>query len=104
MKSKTLITIFVIILATSVSMADAKPEADPVPEAAPEARPKLVVPGSNDELIIDEDAIILVNPISKNPENRAPRQYRGQLATQQQRSGASQTAKDLVSGESFYHG
>ena len=110
MNTKTLFIIFVCILSASIQVsvgeaeADAKPEADPIPEAAPETRPKLVVPGSEDELIIDEDAIILVNPISKNPENRAPRQYRGQLATQQQRSasGASQTAKDLVSGESVF--
>jgi len=115
MKSKTQLFIFALILSASIQVsvgeaeAEANPEAnadaEPVPEAAPEGRPKLVVPGSDDELIIDEDAIILVNPIQKNTENRAPRQYRGQLATQQQRSasGASQTAKDLVSGESMLY-
>jgi hypothetical protein len=114
MKSKKVVLTLIVVITLSVTInnaaADAVPDANPGPkpdakpgpkpepesQPDPEAKPKFV---SDDGIIFDDDAIILVSPIQKNPENRSPRQYRGQPAQQRTASGSSQTAKDLVSGK-----
>ena len=78
---------------------DASPSPEPGPESDPEAQPRFVS-NLDEGIIFDDDAIVLVSAGQKNPENRAPRQYKGNPVKQPARAatGASQTAKDLVSG------
>ena len=87
-----------VLLLLLVGKVSADAEAKPTPESEPNSDPdpRFV---TSDGLIIDNDAIV----VSADQESRSPRQYRGRQAQQPQRTAASgsQTAKDLVSGESL---
>jgi hypothetical protein len=74
--------------------AEADAEAEAKPDTDPDTRFL-----TDDGLIFDDDAIVLVSPGTKNTENRAPRQYRGRHDQQRTAAGSGQSAKDLVSGK-----